>query len=196
MCLLFPAIRISFSYLKAPKAKLIAGKNPDKIESSNQQKRSMTMAALIAYYSRAGENYFGGAHRRISVGNTEKAADMLATLTGGVLYKIEQAQPYSEDYNTCIAEAKADLQKMPARRYCTCRTAWRATTSSIWATPTTGAPCPWRSIPSLSTMTSPARPSIPSALTRAAAFPTPCRISKRPRRVPSSPAVLPSAAAA
>ncbi len=69
------------------------------------------MAALIAYYSRAGENYFGGAHRRISVGNTEKAADMLATLTGGVLYKIEQAQPYSEDYNTCIAEAKADLQK-------------------------------------------------------------------------------------
>ena len=29
------------------------------------------MAALIAFYSRAGENYFGGAYRRISVGNTE-----------------------------------------------------------------------------------------------------------------------------
>ena len=35
---------------------------------------------------------------------------MLADLTGGELYKIEQAQPYSDDYNTCIAEAKADLQ--------------------------------------------------------------------------------------
>ena len=69
------------------------------------------MAALIAFYSRAGENYFGGAYRRIPVGNTEKAADLLADLTGGELYKIEQAQPYSEDYQTCIAEAKADLQK-------------------------------------------------------------------------------------
>ena len=69
------------------------------------------MAALIAYYSRAGENYFGGAYRRIAVGNTEKAANMPAELTGGELYKIEQEQPYSEDYKTCIAEAKADLQK-------------------------------------------------------------------------------------
>ena len=69
------------------------------------------MAALIAFYSRAGENYFGGAYRRISVGNTEKAAKMLAEITGGELYKIEQAQPYSEDYQTCIAAAKADLQK-------------------------------------------------------------------------------------
>ena len=41
------------------------------------------MAALIAFYSRAGENYFGGAYRRISVGNTEKVAEMLADLTGG-----------------------------------------------------------------------------------------------------------------
>ena len=69
------------------------------------------MAALIAFYSRAGENYFGGAYRRIAVGNTEKAAEMLADLTGGELYKIRQAQPYSEDYQTCIAEAKADLQR-------------------------------------------------------------------------------------
>ena len=69
------------------------------------------MAALIAFYSRAGENYFGGAYRRISIGNTEKAAGMLADLIGGELYKIQQAQPYSDGYQTCIAEAKADLQK-------------------------------------------------------------------------------------
>ena len=29
------------------------------------------MAILIAFYSRAGENYFGGAYRRISVGITD-----------------------------------------------------------------------------------------------------------------------------
>ena len=68
------------------------------------------MAVLIAFYSRAGENYFGGAHRRVAVGNTEKAARMLADLTGGEFYKIEQAQPYSDDYDTCIAEAKFDLR--------------------------------------------------------------------------------------
>ena len=69
------------------------------------------MAILIAFYSRAGENYFGGAYRRVSVGNTEKAAEMLAELTGGELFKIEQAQPYSENYKTCVAEARNDMQK-------------------------------------------------------------------------------------
>lgn len=69
------------------------------------------MATLIAFYSRAGENYFSGSYRRISVGNTEKAAHMLAELTGGELYRIEQAQPYSDNYQTCIAGAKSDLQK-------------------------------------------------------------------------------------
>lgn len=61
------------------------------------------MAILIAFYSRAEENYFDGAYRKISVGNTEKAALMLAELTGGELYKIEQANPYSDNYKTCIA---------------------------------------------------------------------------------------------
>ena len=68
------------------------------------------MAKLIAFYSRADENYFGGAYRKIPVGNTEKAAKMLAELTGADLFKIEQKGPYSPDYQTCIAEAKRDLQ--------------------------------------------------------------------------------------
>ena len=56
------------------------------------------MKALIAFYSRAGENYFGGAYRRISVGNTEQAARMLAAVTGADTLRIEQVQPYSVDY--------------------------------------------------------------------------------------------------
>lgn len=69
------------------------------------------MSVLIAFYSRAGENYFGGAHRYITVGNTEKAAEMLAKLTGGEPFRIEQAQPYSDDYNKCVAEAREDFRK-------------------------------------------------------------------------------------
>lgn len=41
------------------------------------------MASLIAYYSRAGENYFGGSYRCIPVGKTEQVANMLAEVTGG-----------------------------------------------------------------------------------------------------------------
>ena len=64
--------------------------------------------ALIAYYSRADENYFGGNKRYISVGNTEKAVKMLAELTGADLFRIEQKVPYAAEYDTCIAQAKAD----------------------------------------------------------------------------------------
>ena len=68
------------------------------------------MAALIAFYSRAGENYFSGARRTIAVGNTEKAARLLAELTGAELFHIEQKVPYSDDYDTCVAEARSDLR--------------------------------------------------------------------------------------
>ncbi len=68
------------------------------------------MAKLVAFYSRADENYFSGTYRYISIGNTEKAAKMIADVTGADLFKIEQKVPYAADYNTCIAQAKKDLQ--------------------------------------------------------------------------------------
>ena len=68
------------------------------------------MAVLIAYYSRSGENYFGGQYRRIPVGNTARCAQKLAALTGGTCFEICQAHPYSDDYRTCVAQAKQDWQ--------------------------------------------------------------------------------------
>lgn len=68
------------------------------------------MAKLVAFYSRAGENYFGGQYRRVAVGNTEKVAEKIASLTGADLFKIQQKVPYAEDYETCIQQAKADQQ--------------------------------------------------------------------------------------
>lgn len=65
---------------------------------------------LIVFYSRAGENYFGGAMRHIAVGNTKVAAGMLQEITGGDLFEIEQVEPYSNSYMTCIEEAKRDLE--------------------------------------------------------------------------------------
>ncbi len=68
------------------------------------------MAKLVIFYSRADENYFGGSYRYIPVGNTEKVAHMIAQATGADLFKIEQVTPYAADYETCIAQAKRDLQ--------------------------------------------------------------------------------------
>jgi flavodoxin len=67
------------------------------------------MAKLVAFYSRAEENYFGGQYRYIEVGNTEKVAHLVAKITGAELLKIEQAVLYSAKYQTCIEEAKRDL---------------------------------------------------------------------------------------
>ena len=68
------------------------------------------MAKLIAFYSRADENYFGGAMKYVTIGNTEKAADKIAELTGGELFKIEQNVPYSAEYRACVEEARRDKQ--------------------------------------------------------------------------------------
>ncbi len=69
------------------------------------------MAKLIAFYSRADENYFGGSMKYIEVGNTEKAAKMLAELTGADLFKIEQKEPYSANYRACVEQARKDKQE-------------------------------------------------------------------------------------
>jgi flavodoxin len=69
---------------------------------------------LVAFYSRADENYFSGALKYLEVGNTEIVANTIKDLTGADTFKIEQIQPYSKGYNECIAEAQAD-QKRNAR---------------------------------------------------------------------------------
>ena len=68
------------------------------------------MAKLVVFYSRAGENYFGGAYRYVAGGNTEKAAKMIAEKTGAALFKIEQKIPYAKDYETCLTQTKKDKQ--------------------------------------------------------------------------------------
>lgn len=67
--------------------------------------------ALVAFYSRADENYCSGALKMLDVGNTEVVARRIAALTGAELFKIEQEKPYAKDYNTCIEEAKTDKER-------------------------------------------------------------------------------------
>lgn len=65
---------------------------------------------LVAYFSRAGNNYVNGSIVNLSVGNTEIAAKIIEQLTGGKLFKIEPKKKYSGDYTTCTDEAMAELR--------------------------------------------------------------------------------------
>ena len=66
---------------------------------------------LIAYFSRADENYFGGAMKYVKVGNTEIVADLMKEMIEADTFKIEMKNPYSPVYMTCIDEAKKDLRE-------------------------------------------------------------------------------------
>lgn len=69
---------------------------------------------LIAFYSRADENYVSGMMRHLDIGNTEVAAGIIEKFIDADMFKIEQMQAYAKDYNTCIAQAQED-QKRDAR---------------------------------------------------------------------------------
>ena len=66
---------------------------------------------LIAYFSRADENYFGGAMRYVKVGNTQVVCEIIQKLIPADSFKIEMKNPYSPVYMTCIDEAKRDLRE-------------------------------------------------------------------------------------
>ena len=71
---------------------------------------------LIAFFSRADENYFGGAMRYVKTGNTEIVVNSIMEMITVDSFKIEMKDPYSPVYMTCIEEAKKDL-KENARPY-------------------------------------------------------------------------------
>jgi flavodoxin len=61
---------------------------------------------LLAYFSRAGENYHYGDRIDLDVGNTEIVADMIAAAVGADVYRIEAADPYPHDYEETVERNK------------------------------------------------------------------------------------------
>ena len=74
---------------------------------------------LIAYVSRAGENYNVGVTDPdsasaayagyIEKGNTQIVAETIAELTGGDLYHITTVEPYPDDYASMLTRAQEEL---------------------------------------------------------------------------------------
>ena len=68
------------------------------------------MSSLVIYFSRSGENYFGGELKNIEKGNTEVIAEYIRELDGADLFKVEPANEYPADYMKCIDVAKKEQQ--------------------------------------------------------------------------------------
>lgn len=69
------------------------------------------MTALIAYYTREGENYWNGSIRKLTKGNTERVAEHIQQTVGGELFRIETVDPYPVDYYECCNVAKVEMQQ-------------------------------------------------------------------------------------
>ncbi len=58
---------------------------------------------LLAYFSRAGENYHYGGRTQLAVGNTEVLAGMISRLIGCDVHHIEPVDSYPDDYAETVA---------------------------------------------------------------------------------------------
>ena len=70
-----------------------------------KERHMNTKKILVAFFSRTGENYAVG---RIEQGNTHIVAEMIASATGGTLFRIEPATPYPDDYRACMEIAQRE----------------------------------------------------------------------------------------
>ncbi len=70
-----------------------------------KERRMNTKKILVAFFSRTGENYAVG---RIEQGNTHIVAELIASATGGTLFRIEPATPYPDDYRACTEVAQRE----------------------------------------------------------------------------------------
>jgi flavodoxin len=80
------------------------------ISQLNLGGKIMNKPILIAYFSRAGNNYVNGNIVDLAEGNTEVAAGKIEEMTGGELFRIMQKNKYSDDYSTCTEEAQRELR--------------------------------------------------------------------------------------
>ena len=68
------------------------------------------MSTLVAYYSRAGQNYGNGGIINLAKGNTEVLAEAIAAELGADLFNIDTVEPYPTDYYATTDQAKAELR--------------------------------------------------------------------------------------
>jgi flavodoxin len=72
---------------------------------------TIRMKSLIAYFSRAGDNYVSGRIVNLPVGNTEIASKMIQKMTGADTFRIQTGKAYPADYREATDMAKLELHQ-------------------------------------------------------------------------------------
>lgn len=81
--------------------------------NENKETDMKDKKVLVVFYSRAGENYSVG---NVSVGNTQKLAEMIAAEAGADTFQIKPAIEYPLGYDECtrVAKSEKDSNARPA----------------------------------------------------------------------------------
>ena len=83
-----------------------ASTEANKVEEQSASKKSNSKI-LVAYFSRAGENYQVGV---VEKGNTRIVAEMIADATGADMFEIKTVKSYPETYQECTEIAKQEAE--------------------------------------------------------------------------------------
>lgn len=67
---------------------------------------------LTIYYSRKGENYWGGKLVDLKKGNTERVAEFIQKAVGGDLFQVDTVIPFCTNEGSGMGQSEADLRKL------------------------------------------------------------------------------------
>ena len=91
----------------APQKQTAAAAEQSAESQQGMDKDSKQTKILVAYFSRAGENYQVG---YIEKGNTQIIAEEISELTGADLFEIKTVKPYPENYKECTEVAAKERE--------------------------------------------------------------------------------------
>lgn len=98
-----PATRPDRASPPPPSPTATAGADPAPDATEGADTVPAATGVLIAYFSRAGENYYYGDRTTLEIGNTEVLVGMMTDRIQADVYRIESAEPYSDSYDDTVA---------------------------------------------------------------------------------------------
>lgn len=75
------------------------------------------MAAIVLFFSRAGENYINGKKQMISIGNTAVLAEKISCELDIPTYPLAPTIPYSENYDEAVQKAGTEKDTLERVEY-------------------------------------------------------------------------------
>lgn len=75
------------------------------------------MAAIVLFFSRAGENYINGKKQMISIGNTAVLAEKISCELDIPMYPLAPTIPYSENYDEAVQKAGTEKDTLERVEY-------------------------------------------------------------------------------